>query len=210
VHTKRRAFFFGGVLLGTICLASTGLLSCGKRIVSIDLSRMYPNLRADSRIDTAVIIAGAYPWSSGPTHYYYFKTPRGSIRLACQLDDFDSWIGPGKRWETGQTSQPIGDLGFFMNDGGSEGTMELGYRRYNLDVRLNNQPIRAYRDGRPIFESELDKKELEAAARVLDDAIRRGTPSVKTENVRVYQAVWAGLRILVFRVIYGVLDATRR
>lgn len=180
------------LLVGVATLVLVGALSfvtVGERITSIDLSTVYPNLQNHNggRGDT-VIRAGEYPAIKGIT-YYYFKTSRGSIMLACSLDDFNSWIDSRRRWKIGRTSEPIGQDAFFMNRTASEETLELAYRRHNLGVCFRNGPVREYRGGRPIFTTEADKTELEQTARMLDDAIRHGNPTIKVENVRLYQVV---------------------
>ena len=198
---KNERSFFGVVFLifGAVLLIPVGLLSIttvSKRITSIDFSTIYPNIQDynDGRVGT-VLSAREYPSVTGIV-YYHFKTSRGSIMLACSLDDRNSWIDSRKRWMIGQTSQPLGEDAFFKNETESEETMELAYRRYNLGVCFRISPV---------FTTEADKKELEETARKLDDAIRQGDPTINVEKVRVYQVVGSTVKGLILELFLRLL-----
>ena len=202
MNSKSRWLFFGTILLVLVGVLS--FAAVGKRITSMDFGTIYSNLQDynEGRSGT-VFAAGEYPSINGIA-YYHFKTSRGSIMLACSLDDFNSWIDSRKRWKFGQTSQPVGQDAFFKNETDSEETLELAYRRHNLGVCFRNSPVREYRGGRPIFTTEADKKELEDTARMLDDAIRHGNSTIKVEDVRLYQVVGYRVKSLVGGICWMV------
>jgi len=185
------------VVLGSVVVAVVGLLATvkvGKRITSIDLSTIYPAIEDSNEGRSGTVIsAGDYPSFRGIA-YYHLQTSRGSITLACSVDDSNSWIDSRKSWKIGPASQRIGDDVFFKNETDSEETLELAYRRHNLGVCFRNSPNREYRGGRPIFTSETDKKELEETARKLDNALLAGNARIQTEDVRFYQVVSHKLR----------------
>lgn len=187
---KYRWLLIGALLIGLALLfVVLSTVRVGRRVKSIDLGQIYTNIQDFSEgREGFVIRAGEYPSMVGIA-YYHFKTSRGSISLACCSDDFNSWINSRHHWEIGPTSQSIGEEAFFKNETQSEGTLELAYRRHNLGVCFRNHPKREYRGGRPVFTTAADKKELEHAAKILDDAILQSSPAIKIEDVWLYQVV---------------------
>jgi hypothetical protein len=156
------------------------------RITFIDLKAVFPNLYDHNEGRTSsVFSAGPYP-SNSSIEYFFFRTTRGSIGVACCLEDLNSWIESRKTFMTGPPSRPIGDDAFFKNETPSNPeTLDLAYRRYNLGVCFRDNPRREYRNGRPVITDE-DKTELEQAAQALDAAIQKGNPGIKIEVIGRY------------------------
>src|SRR5207249_4035373 len=116
-------------------------------------------------------------------------TPRGSISLACCLEDQDAWIASRRKWELGPTSQSIGDESFFKNETSSGETLELAYRRLNVGLCFRSNPVREYRLGLPVFTPDRDKREMEETAQILEEAILKGHASVQIADIRLRHVV---------------------
>ena len=177
---KRRpklVWFLAIALVGAfIAISILGRRSVGERITSVNLSGIYTNIQSyNEGRDGYVLTTGKYPSASGMA-WYYLKNTGGSISISCMLEDRDAWIASRRHWETGPTSNPIGDQSFFKNETTSPETLELAYRRYNLGVCFRGQSVSA---------PEANRREMEEAAKALDDAILKRNPNVHLETVRL-------------------------
>ena len=174
-----KKLYFGLILVGLGLLSS---LSVGKRVTSVDLRSVYPNIEDynDGR--------SGYVLTAPRSADYRLATSDGGITLNFYLNNSHTFVQSRRKWQKEETSQPIGDEAFFNNETESEETFKLIYRRHNLAVCFGISPIHGSTNGRRCF-SQTDRQELETTAKILDDAIHPGNPSVKVEDVRFYQVI---------------------
>ena len=170
------------IVVATLVLSP---MKVGKRITSIDLSRLY--LKIDDYYEGRkgyVQRTGAYP-SNGGGDYYHFPTTNGSVTIRCTLDDFDGRMGYFRKEKKAETSQPIGEQAFFGDwRHGADKDLELAYRRLNVSA------IFGFSASKPnVIATGEYKVDLETSAKILDQAILDEDPCIQSEDVQLGQVV---------------------
>jgi len=175
-----------GAVAVVIAIVTLWPMKVGRRITSIDLSRLYPSI--DDHYEGRqgyVQIAGAYP-SMGHDNDYSFPTTNGFVRFQCSLNDPDDRLQYLQKHVKEGTSRPIGGQAFFGDWRRRDiRPLELAYRRLNMDVVFSFEGWSSSKSN--VIATGEYKVDLEHAAIVMDQAILHSDPCVRFENVGLGQ-----------------------
>jgi len=163
-----------GIVVGLIAIPPLGHRRVVERVTSVNLRGIYTNIQSYNEGRDGYVLTALKNSSA----WYYLQDTDGSIAISCRLEDqADKWISSRRQWETGPTSQPIGDQSFFKNETRSPETLELAYQRLNLGV--------CFRGHHAVSAPDANKREMEDAAKTLDEAISKRNPNVRVETVHL-------------------------
>ncbi len=124
----------------------------------------------------------------GGGDYYHFPVTNGSVTIQCMLDDLDGWIRNLRKEKKQETSQNIGEQAFFGDwRHGANKDLALAYRRLNVSAVFRFESM-TWSKTNVIATGEY-KADLENSAKVLDQAILHGDPSIQSEDMRLGQVV---------------------